>query len=167
MKVASCKLEGRTGHQAGRELLRRLYLEETGQPLPEIEVSSTGKPYFPHSSFHFSITHTPRHAFCVLARCPVGIDAEELDRPIRPQLADRTLSPSEKQRYLAAADPNSAFLALWVQKEAAVKLSGKGLHGFPNGTDFSPEAPWVHRWDGCVVALFAEDPDEGVTYHAF
>lgn len=167
MIVASCALNGRTGHEAGRALLRLLYLEETGDPLPEIQITPRGKPCFADSPLHFSISHTPRHAFCVLAHCPVGIDAEELDRTIRPSLAERVLSPEEKKRYLAVSDPRRAFLAMWVLKEAAVKLTGEGLHGIPNATDFSPEDPRVREWEGCLVALMQEDPNEGVTYHAF
>lgn len=167
MKIASCSLGGRTGHEAGRELLRLLYLEETGEPLPEIQISPRGKPCFANSHLHFSISHTPRHAFCVLAHCPVGIDAEELDRDVRPSLIQRILSPEEKKRYLAASDPHRAFLAMWVLKEASVKLTGEGLSGIPNGTDFSPDDPRIREWEGCLVALCREDPNEGVTYHAF
>ena len=40
MKLATCDLAGRTGHEAGRQLLRELYRAETGENLPEI--SATG-----------------------------------------------------------------------------------------------------------------------------
>ena len=36
MKIACCELNGKSGHEAGRELLAMLYFEETGQPLPPI-----------------------------------------------------------------------------------------------------------------------------------
>lgn len=167
MRVASCHLGNRSGHEAGRMLLQRLYWEETGQPLPEIRTTERGKPFFPNSKLFFSISHTARHAFCVLAHCPVGIDAEETDRLIRPVLIPRVLSDEELARYDAASDKDRAFLSLWALKEADAKLSGEGLRGFPNYTNFSPEDPRVHIWAGCVVALLAEDPDEGVSYHAF
>lgn len=167
MKVAACTVNGQDGHIAGRELLRRLYWEETGAPLPEIRYTPRGKPYFSNSDLHFSITHTERHAFCVLAHCPVGIDAEELDRQIRPAMVTRVLSSTEQIRYSSAADPRLAFLAMWVLKEAEVKLSGEGLTGFPNQTDFSPEDSRVRIWQDCLVALMAADENEGVTYYAF
>ena len=166
MIAAACALEGRSGHRAGRLLLERLYRQVTGEPLPNIRLTPRGKPYFEHSPWHFSITHTDRHAFCVLSRCPVGIDAEELDRPVRFSLAKRILSPTELERFAAAADPREAFLALWVLKEASAKCSGLGLTGFPNRTDFSPEDPRLHRWAGCLVAIVGGD-DEGVRYYAF
>ena len=82
MKIASCELFGQTGHEAGRQLLRQLYREETGEDLPEILTADRGKPYFPDSPWHFSISHTPKHAFCVLSRKNIAIDAEEADRNI-------------------------------------------------------------------------------------
>lgn len=167
MRAAACALKGKSGHEAGRELLQKLYMMETGLPLPEIRTAPRGKPYFPGSPLHFSISHTKSHAFCVLARCPVGIDAEELDRPVPPSLAARVLSPAEAERYSCAEDPRLAFLAMWVLKEASAKLSGEGLKGFPDQTDFSPNDPRVHRWQDCLVAILAAGPEEGVTYHAF
>lgn len=167
MKLAVCRLEGRTGHDAGRALLETLCRMETGQPLPEIQTEPHGKPRFVDSPLHFSITHTSRHAFCVLARCPVGIDAEERGRIVHPSLVKKILSPPEQQRYLRAPDPNTALLRLWVLKEAAVKLTGEGLRGYPNWTDFSPEDPRLRSWDGCIYALLAQDPTEGVTFYAF
>ena len=49
MRYACCRLEGRSGHEAGWALLRQLYLEETGLALPPVRLSKTGKPYFPDS----------------------------------------------------------------------------------------------------------------------
>ena len=83
MRYACCSLDGRGGHEAGWALLRQLYLEETGQPLPPVRLTKRGKPYFPDSPYHFSISHTRRHAACVLGKYPVGLDLEELNRPIR------------------------------------------------------------------------------------
>lgn len=167
MIAAGCPLNGRSGHDAGRELLQTLYFRETGQALPQILFTARGKPYFAESALHFSITHTDRHAFCVLSRCNVGIDAEETDRPIRENTVKRTLSPTEQDRLKESADPRSAFLRLWVLKEAAAKCSGEGLKGFPNHTDFSPEDPRVHLWMNCFVALIPEDENEGVCFYAF
>lgn len=167
MRIGSCTLNGRTGHDAGRELLRLLYRMQTDEPLPEIAIANAGRPYFPNSPYYFSISHTKKHAFCVLSHCNAAIDAEEIDRPVSPRLMERVLSEAERQRCLAASDPRIAFLKLWVLKEAAAKLSGEGLRGFPNHTDFSPGDPRVWVQDGCIVALLREDPTEGVSFHAF
>lgn len=153
MKIASCALAGRTDHEAGRALLAVLYREETGHELPPIAVKAGGKPYFPGSDWHFSISHTPRHAFCALSRREIGIDAEELDRNVNLALAEKILSPKEKVQFDAAPDKRRALLTFWVLKEARVKRTGDGLRGYPNGTDFSLNDPRVTEMDGCLVAV--------------
>ena len=134
-------------------LLRQLYREETGQDLPEILTTHRGKPYFSEGDLHFSISHTPHHAFCVLSANSVGLEAEEQDRTISLKLAEKILSPGEKMQFDTAADPRTALLTFWVLKEAAAKLSGDGLKGYPNHTDFSLDDPRVTRIDGCLVAV--------------
>ena len=156
MKIASCELGSLSGHEAGRQLLAQLYREETGESLPEIRRTDRGKPYFPDSIWRFSISHTPRHAFCVLSRNNVAIDAEELDRKIKLRLAEKILSPGEKAQFDAAENKEKALLTFWVLKEAAAKLTGEGLRGYPNHTNFSLDDPRVTETDGCLVAVMEE-----------
>ena len=153
MILGSCELNGRTGHEAGRELLAKLYQEATGEELPPIAVTERGKPHFVDSSWHFSISHTHRHAFCGLEMHPIGIDAEEVDRDINLRLAEKILSPTEKDQFDAAPDQRIALLKFWVLKEAAAKLTGEGLKGYPNHTEFSLNDPRVKEIDGCLVAV--------------
>ena len=156
MSLVWCKLDGQTGHEAGRQLLAEVYRAETGEDLPEIRLTDRGKPYFPGSPWHFSISHTPKHAFCVLSRNNVAIDAEELDRKINLKLAEKILSPMEKRQFDAAENKERALLTFWVLKEAAAKLSGEGLRGYPNHTHFSLEDPRVTELDGCILAVMEE-----------
>ena len=156
MKMASCELGSLTGHEAGRKLLQELYRAETGEDLPEIRVTHRGKPYFPDSDWHFSISHTPKHAFCVLSRNNVGLDAEELDRKVNLKLAEKILSSGDKTQFEAAENKEKALLTFWVLKEAAAKLSGEGLRGYPNHTNFSLEDPRVTEQSGCLVAVMEE-----------
>ena len=156
LRLAHMPVGEGTPHEAGRQLLGQLYEEATGQPLPEIQKGSRGKPYFPESPWHFSITHTPGHAFCALSDRPVGIDAEELTRQVSPRLAEKILSPSEYARYEAAPDKNRALLTLWVLKEAQGKLTGQGINGYPNKTDFTPDDPRVTQQHGCLLAVITE-----------
>ena len=156
MILASCPLDGLTGHEAGRILLAQLYRRETGEDLPPILKTPRGKPYFADSAWHFSISHTKRHAFCVLSRKNIAVDAEEADRKINLRLAEKILSPTEKQQFDAAPDKETALLTFWVLKEAAAKLSGEGLQGFPNHTHFSLDDPRVTQLDGCIVAVMED-----------
>ena len=151
--LAGEELRNRRGHEAGRALLARLYREATGQDCPEIAVTERGKPYFVESPWHFSISHTKKHVFCALSSRPVGLDAEEKDRKIHLNLAEKILSEPEKLRFDAAPDKREALLKLWVLKEASAKLSGEGLRGYPSHTDFSPDDPSVTEMDGCYVAI--------------
>ena len=158
--IGSCELNGRSGHDAGRALLARLYREQTGKELPQILITRRGKPYFADRSLCFSISHTKNHVFCALSDQNVGIDAEELTREIDPRLADKILSPGELIQYEAAADKNRALLTFWVLKEAAAKLSGEGLRGYPNHTNFSLNDPRVTETDGCLLAVLTDAPKE-------
>ena len=141
------------GHNAGRALLARMYKARFGKEMPEILIADRGKPYFADGSAHFSISHTKHHVFCVLSDHPVGVDAEETDREVDLRLADKILSPAEKMRYDRAENKQEALLKLWVLKEAAAKLSGDGLRGYPNDTDFSPDDQRIQIIDHCFVAI--------------
>ena len=157
--LAGEALEGRTGHEAGRCLLKRLYEAHFGEPIPEITRQSGGKPVFSGKNVHFSITHTKRHVFCALSDRPIGIDAEELDRPVKPHLAKHILSEGELAQYLQAPDPQRALLTFWVLKEAAAKQTGRGIRGYPNDTTFSLSDPRVRELEGCLVAVILEEPN--------
>ena len=154
--LAGEALNGRGGHEAGRQLLARMYRELTGDSCPEIAVAERGKPYFVDGNLHFSVSHTKNHVFCALFTRPVGLDAEEADRQIDLRLAEKILSAPEKERFDAAADRRKALLKLWVLKEAAAKLTGEGLRGYPSHTDFSPDDPAIMELEGCFVALLTE-----------
>ena len=149
MKLLHGRLNGQNGHSIGRKMLASFF----DGAMPEIAYTKLGKPYFVGSDLHFSISHTPKHAFCVLSDRPVGIDAEEMDRQIRLDLAEKILSPSELEQFSKADDPRLALLKFWVLKEALGKCTGKGMQPWPNRTSFSLTDPRIQEIDGCIVAL--------------
>ena len=151
--IAGRALDGQRGHEAGRELLRQLYEAHVSGRMPKISIAPGGKPYFADGRWHFSISHTKRHAFCVLADRPVGLDAEEADRKIDLRLAESILSPGEKMQFDAAQDKRTTLLAFWVLKEATGKLTGKGVGFHPRHTDFVLPDDRVTEIDGCLVAV--------------
>ena len=164
MEIKSAVIGSEGGHIAGRRLLQELYESRFKTPMPEIAVTPRGKPYFVDTPVYFSISHTPRHAFCVMTDRPVGMDAEELDRPINLLLAEKILSPREKIRFDAAEDKNRALLTFWVLKEAAVKCSGTGLTGYPNQTDFSLDDPRVQQIGNCLVAVITDETGDAYAF---
>lgn len=147
------RLDGISGHEMGRRLLAELYEAHAGGPMPAIEIEAMGKPYFERSPWHFSITHSQRHAFCVLSDCPVGVDAEELDRNLSLGMAKKLLSAGELAQFEAAADQKKALLSFWVLKEATAKRTGEGIRIFPNHTNFTLPDSRIQEIDGCVVAV--------------
>jgi len=156
MQIGYRQIPPGTGHGAGRQLLAELYRQATGKEMPPVLVTDRGKPYFASGDYHFSISHTKRHVFCVLSDRPVGIDAEEADRNIELRLADKILSPAEREHWENSEDKRLTLLKFWVLKEAAVKCTGQGLQGYPNHTEFDPEDPRVRMIDGCLVAVIEE-----------
>ena len=148
-------LDGRDGHSVGRELLAKLYAQATGEELPAIAVTSRGKPYFPGSDWHFSISHTDHFAFCALSRHNIGLDAEEKGRKVTPAMMEKFTSEAEKSRL--GADSQNAFLRLWVLKEALAKLTGRGMGNWLKDTDFDPFDQRIREINGCYVAVLEED----------
>ena len=161
LKLDFWPLNGLDSRVAGKLLLAQMYEELTGEEMPPIEKAPRGKPYFPGSELHFSITHTKSTVFCAIADTEIGIDAEELTRKVSPSLAEKILSPYEYAQYEAVPDEekNEALLRFWVLKEAEVKCSGLGLRGYPNHTEFDLDDPRAKIIGTCMVAVVcAEAP---------
>ena len=161
LKLDHWPLNGLDSRVAGKLLLAQMYEELTGEEMPPIEKAPRGKPYFPGSNLHFSITHTKTTVFCAISDVPLGIDAEDLNRRVSPTLAQKLLSPAEFAQYEAvpAEERNEALLRFWVLKEAEAKCSGLGLRGYPDHTDFDLNDPRVSKIGECIVAVIqAEEP---------
>ena len=161
LKLDHWPLNGLDSRVAGKLLLAQMYEELTGEEMPPIEKAPRGKPYFPGSNLHFSITHTKTTVFCAISDVPLGIDAEDLNRRVSPTLAQKLLSPAEFAQYEAvpAEERNEALLRFWVLKVAEAKCSGLGLRGYPDHTDFDLNDPRVSKIGDCIVAVIqAEEP---------
>ena len=159
LKINHWPLNGLDSRVAGKLLLAQMYEELTGEEMPPIEKAPRGKPFFPDSNLHFSITHTKSTVFCAIADREIGIDAEELTRSVSPALAEKILSPHEYAQYetVPEAERNQALLRFWVLKEAEAKCSGLGLRGYPNHTEFDLDDPRVQVIAGCMVAVICAD----------
>ncbi len=90
----------------------------------------------------------------------MGLDAEELDRKIPLALAEKILSPGEKQQFDRAEDKEKALLTFWVLKEADAKRTGEGLRIYPNHTNFSLDDPRVQEIDRCLVAILTDEEEK-------
>ena len=84
------------------------------------------------------------------------LDAEEKGRKVTPAMLEKFTSDGEKSRL--GADPQDAFLRLWVLKEAQSKLTGRGMGNWLKDTDFDPFDQRIQEINGCYVAVL-EDTD--------
>lgn len=115
------------GSEDVRKVLGAAYAQVTDAPLPAVEKMPMGKPYFPQSPWHLSLTHTKTCVACGLGKSPLGLDAESLDRPVKVGLFEKVLSCREREWLMAGGNRNEDFLTLWVLKEAYVKFTGQGI----------------------------------------
>lgn len=108
-------------------ILRRALRERCGwRELPEIALTSRGKPYFPrHPEVQFNLSHTAGAVLVGISDEPLGVDIEHI-RPVS----------QRAMRRLADVDTREDFFRSWVRREARAKRSGDGV-----GTMMRGETP--------------------------
>ena len=123
---ASNKIKSREDAYA---LLSRCAGEVWGlSPLPALERSADGKPYFPgFPNHHFNLSHSEPFALCALDTSPVGADIQRIRDDLRPGLPRRVCAPEELVWLEGQNDRWRAFALLWALKEARLKYAGTGL----------------------------------------
>lgn len=88
------------------------------------------RPYFPkETAIHldFNITHSGFVVACVLSKTQrIGIDVEEV-RLIEIHHFTQQFSEKEMQQMYNADNTEKAFFERWCQKEAIIKVDGRGL----------------------------------------
>jgi 4'-phosphopantetheinyl transferase len=121
---------------AGLFLLGRIFLREIlsdNYSLPfdvDIEIDTNGKPYIPHSSLYFNISHSGEKTAVVFAEKPVGVDIEKLVKHSRETLlamGQKVFSPKEMLLLENAVNIQECFTKMWTIKESFVKMTGIGL----------------------------------------
>ena len=78
------------------------------------------------STVNFNLSHCRSAIACVVSDQPVGVDVECVGR-YSESLARHVLSPEEFALVASSPDPQIPFTRLWTQKEAVVKLTGRGI----------------------------------------
>lgn len=117
MKIFCSPRNNFDGHTLVYALLRYAVEEEFKIPMPEIEKTQDGKPFFPSTpDIHFSLSHCKSHVLCAVSRFPVGADIEDT-RDIKPSLDLRVRSEKERECF--------DFFRSWVLKESYIKLIGR------------------------------------------
>ena len=94
---------------------------------PFFEYGEHGKPFIAgHPDIHFNLSHCREAVACFVSDRPVGIDIETI-RPAKDSLLRYAMNDREVEAIVHAPDPALAFTCLWTQKEALMKLTGRGL----------------------------------------
>lgn len=142
----------RATYIAAHAMLRRVLREALGGEEPQFVRNPLGRPELTPSRDgrpvpSFNLTHTSDFAACaILHGAPIGIDAEDIRRPIDVfEMAARWFAPSERRLLLQLPETRRTemFFRIWTIKEAILKTTGHGLRIEPQ--------------------LFAVDPDRGRT----
>lgn len=84
------------------------------------------------SGVYFNLAHSAAHALYAVARCPVGVDLESMERTLdRMALAQRICTAREWAVFqtLPKETWQTAFFNCWTRKEALLKATGQGLSG--------------------------------------
>ncbi len=151
-----------TTRPLAHDLLLHAWHQSRTAPMPPVQYTDSGKPFFAGNPLFFSLSHTRTLALCAVSDSPVGADCETV-RPLSYKAIERVLSPSELAQYRTAADPQVAFFSFWTLKEAWAKYTGNGLGGFPNYTHFELSPPamsgvdtpsfFVQQQSDCMIAV--------------
>lgn len=120
----------RTSEEHGRSdgRLRLAAARDAGLDVNAAELivarTAEGKPYFPQSGLHCSVTHSGGIWLCAISALPVGVDLQRHQECDRNRIAKRFFHPDEA-RWLETRE--DAFFDVWCAKESYVKYTGEGM----------------------------------------
>lgn len=136
-RAASFRYDGdRDDFVAAHVLVRLCAAELVGGSPQDITVVQTctacggahGKPALVgHEGVHVSWSHAAGAVAAFAAHVPCGIDLEPRADDVDPGLADVALTERERKAVEASREPGTAFLRLWLRKEAIVKAGAVEL----------------------------------------
>jgi 4'-phosphopantetheinyl transferase len=114
-----------------RTVLKFLLAKQTGLDVNEIVLDkySNKKPYLPsHPSVFFNITHAGDCAVIAIAKNPVGVDIEYVNKDFDyNEILSGIFNKSEIHEVFNSNNKQRTFYKLWTRKEAIVKATGKGI----------------------------------------
>lgn len=131
-----------------------------GTQSPEFVYPLRRKPYLLNDqSFHFSVSHTGRFIAVGYAQGEIGIDIEQINRPLnRKSIAASVFTP-EEQAYIfgTSKEPicNLRFAELWTAKESYLKYLGCGFSKSPLSFSVNLENKTVYEKESGIVPEIA------------
>lgn len=111
------------------------------------------KPYLTNiHDVHFNISHSGQYVACAVADQPVGIDIQEIIS-YRPELAVRVCSEKEISLVASSYDPSYTFTKIWTQKEAYIKMTGRGISDSLKSISVMDIPMQSCQWDNVIVTV--------------
>lgn len=114
-----------------RTVLKFLLSKQTGLDVNEIVLDkySNKKPCLPsHPSIFFNVTHAGDYALIAIAKKPVGVDIEHVNKDFDyNEILSGIFNKSEIDDVFSSNNKQRTFYKLWTRKEAIVKATGKGI----------------------------------------
>lgn len=138
------------------EALVRYAYHSRSSESPVFMYPPNGKPYLQNDrSFHFSVSHTGMLVAVGYADSEIGIDIEQIDRPLdRKSIAGLVFTPKEQAYVFGASDGQTRFLRfteLWTAKESYLKYLGTGFSKSPLSFSVDLKSRTVHEQEGGTV----------------
>ena len=134
---------------ANAHALLRLALGEQGVGGYELKRRAGGKPYIEGCPLCFSLTHTDGFCAVAVSAAEVGIDAERTQRRLSERMLKRICTAEELERCRTQEE----LIRLWTLKEAAAKLSGRGIAQMLEGIAFDMDTLYSED-AGCYGTIF-------------
>lgn len=134
--------------------------------LPDIVYPSQGKPYLSNDrGFHFSVSHTGDYVAVGYAPGEIGIDIEQINRPLnRKSIAISVFTPEEQAYVFGTYGEKEIsetsfseegdllrFAKLWTAKESYLKYLGCGFGKSPLSFFVNPEAGTICEKESGIV----------------
>lgn len=131
-----------------------------GTQSPEFVYPLHEKPYLSNDrSFHFSVSHTGMFLAVGYAQGEIGIDIEQINRPLnRKSIAASVFTP-EEQAYIFGTSKEPIwilrFAQLWTAKESYLKYLGCGFRKSPLSFSVNLENKTIYEKESGIVPEIA------------
>ena len=145
-------------HMAAEKLLAAGLYKEFGLKLafePRAK-GEHGKPFLTlQPRIHYNISHSGKYVMCVIAGQEVGIDIQEHRKVNYERLVQRMVPSDMVREILESDEPEKAFFAQWVLREAYIKWTGEGL---------ARDLRTIPMDKGCYIMLEMEEGYSGAVW---
>jgi 4'-phosphopantetheinyl transferase len=137
-RYAGLEHDARALAVTARAVLRRVLGKRLGMAPEDVRIveGDDAKPTLAGGDLEFNVTHSDRLALIAVARVPVGVDIERVEKIASDEFDDLiafVLTPRELDElvHLPERDRLAAYYRVWTRKEAFVKATGEGIAGRP------------------------------------